>query len=69
MPSNTASTLAPNHSGIPHAEAGHGQRGRHEGQHRRHQPHEPQALTGTGLTVILVGVLLPMIDFFIVNVA
>jgi MFS family permease len=27
------------------------------------------ALTGTGLAVILVGVLLPMVDFFIVNVA
>jgi EmrB/QacA subfamily drug resistance transporter len=26
-------------------------------------------LTGTGLTVVLVGVLLPMLDFFIVNVA
>jgi EmrB/QacA subfamily drug resistance transporter len=32
-------------------------------------PQEPQALTSAGLTVILVGVLLPMIDFFIVNVA
>lgn len=31
--------------------------------------HEPRTLTGTGLAVILVGVLLPMIDFFIVNVA
>jgi MFS family permease len=30
---------------------------------------QPQALTGTGLAVILIGVLLPMIDFFIVNVA
>jgi EmrB/QacA subfamily drug resistance transporter len=69
MPSNTASTLAPNESGTHHAEAGHGQRGRHEGQHRRHELHEPQTLTATGLTVILVGVLLPMIDFFIVNVA
>jgi EmrB/QacA subfamily drug resistance transporter len=29
----------------------------------------PQALSGIGLTVILVGVLLPMLDFFIVNVA
>jgi EmrB/QacA subfamily drug resistance transporter len=29
----------------------------------------PQELTGTGLIVILVGVLLPMLDFFIVNVA
>src|SRR5580692_13025854 len=27
------------------------------------------ALTGTGLAVVLVGVLLPMVDFFIVNVA
>src|SRR5215469_16772387 len=32
-------------------------------------PAEPRALTSAGLTVILVGVLLPMIDFFIVNVA
>jgi EmrB/QacA subfamily drug resistance transporter len=31
--------------------------------------HEPRTLTGAGLAVILVGVLLPMIDFFIVNVA
>src|SRR5260370_35851789 len=31
--------------------------------------HEPRPLTSAGLTVILVGVLLPMIDFFIVNVA
>jgi MFS family permease len=31
--------------------------------------HEPRTLTAAGLTVILVGVLLPMIDFFIVNVA
>jgi EmrB/QacA subfamily drug resistance transporter len=30
---------------------------------------EPRTLTAAGLTVILVGVLLPMIDFFIVNVA
>jgi MFS family permease len=29
----------------------------------------PQELTSTGLTVVLVGVLLPMLDFFIVNVA
>src|SRR5262245_37289121 len=29
----------------------------------------PRTLTTAGLTVILVGVLLPMIDFFIVNVA
>lgn len=29
----------------------------------------PRTLTSAGLTVILVGVLLPMIDFFIVNVA
>jgi MFS family permease len=32
-------------------------------------PHEPHSLTTAGLMVILVGVLLPMIDFFIVNVA
>src|SRR5215469_2732949 len=32
-------------------------------------PGEPRTLTAAGLTVILVGVLLPMIDFFIVNVA
>jgi EmrB/QacA subfamily drug resistance transporter len=69
MPSNTASTLAPIQSGTPRAGAGHRQRGRREGQHRRHQLHEPQGLTAGGLTVILVGVLLPMIDFFIVNVA
>jgi EmrB/QacA subfamily drug resistance transporter len=31
--------------------------------------HEPQPLTSVGLMVILVGALLPMIDFFIVNVA
>jgi MFS family permease len=31
--------------------------------------HGPRTLTSAGLTVILVGVLLPMIDFFIVNVA
>ena len=30
---------------------------------------EPHSLTTAGLTVILIGVLLPMIDFFIVNVA
>jgi MFS family permease len=35
----------------------------------RRTPHEPHTLTTAGLTVILVGVLLPMIDFFIVNVA
>ena len=33
------------------------------------QQREPRTLTTAGLTVILVGVLLPMIDFFIVNVA
>ncbi|MGO8961673.1 MAG: MFS transporter [Streptosporangiaceae bacterium] len=33
------------------------------------QQHGPGTLTPAGLTVILVGVLLPMIDFFIVNVA
>jgi EmrB/QacA subfamily drug resistance transporter len=31
--------------------------------------HQPRTLTAAGLAVILVGVLLPMIDFFIVNVA
>src|SRR5215472_11274147 len=31
--------------------------------------HGARELTGTGLTVVLVGVLLPMLDFFIVNVA
>src|SRR5580692_6265129 len=31
--------------------------------------HGPRTLTAAGLAVILVGVLLPMIDFFIVNVA
>jgi MFS family permease len=35
----------------------------------RSHRHEPTTLTGAGLAVILVGVLLPMIDFFIVNVA
>ena len=35
----------------------------------RRTHHEPHTLTTAGLTVILVGVLLPMIDFFIVNVA
>jgi MFS family permease len=35
----------------------------------RAHPGEPRTLTAAGLTVILVGVLLPMIDFFIVNVA
>ena len=36
----------------------------------RHSPkREQHTLTAAGLTVILVGVLLPMIDFFIVNVA
>jgi EmrB/QacA subfamily drug resistance transporter len=69
MPFNTASTLRPSESGTRHAQAGRRERGRHEGQHHRHQPHELQTLTATGLTVILVGVLLPMIDFFIVNVA
>jgi EmrB/QacA subfamily drug resistance transporter len=38
-------------------------------QGNRPGSHEPRALTTAGLTVILVGVLLPMIDFFIVNVA
>ncbi len=33
------------------------------------QSRQPRTLTTAGLTVILVGVLLPMIDFFIVNVA
>ena len=32
-------------------------------------PPAPRELTGTGLIVVLVGVLLPMLDFFIVNVA
>ena len=36
---------------------------------RAARPGEPRTLTTAGLTVILVGVLLPMIDFFIVNVA
>jgi EmrB/QacA subfamily drug resistance transporter len=35
----------------------------------RQRAAEPRALTPAGLTVILIGVLLPMIDFFIVNVA
>jgi EmrB/QacA subfamily drug resistance transporter len=33
------------------------------------EPDGPRTLTSAGLAVILVGVLLPMIDFFIVNVA
>ena len=33
------------------------------------EPGRPAALTGAGLAVVLVGVLLPMVDFFIVNVA
>ncbi|MGH3272977.1 MAG: MFS transporter [Streptosporangiaceae bacterium] len=32
-------------------------------------PGEPATLTGAGLAIVLVGVLLPMVDFFIVNVA
>src|SRR5580693_2651884 len=32
-------------------------------------PARPATLTGVGLAVVLVGVLLPMVDFFIVNVA
>src|SRR5215813_4286341 len=35
----------------------------------RSRKHEPTTLTGAGLAVILVGVLLPITDFFIVNVA
>jgi MFS family permease len=35
----------------------------------RRSHHEAHTLTNAGLSVILVGVLLPMIDFFIVNVA
>jgi EmrB/QacA subfamily drug resistance transporter len=69
MPTNTPSTLAPSESGTQRAVAGHRQPGRNTGRHHRHQLHEPQALTAVGLTVILIGVLLPMIDFFIVNVA
>jgi MFS family permease len=37
-------------------------------RHAGSQP-VPRELTGTGLIVVLVGVLLPMLDFFIVNVA
>ena len=36
---------------------------------RHRTSHEAHTLTNVGLAVILVGVLLPMIDFFIVNVA
>src|SRR5580692_11709804 len=36
---------------------------------REHQAAAPAGLTSIGLTVVLVGVLLPMLDFFIVNVA
>ena len=45
------------HAGNAHAGPAHARRA------------APGVLTATGLTVILVGVLLPMIDFFIVNVA
>jgi EmrB/QacA subfamily drug resistance transporter len=38
-------------------------------ERQEYRPSEPRTLTAAGLTVILVGVLLPMIDFFIVNVA
>jgi EmrB/QacA subfamily drug resistance transporter len=38
-------------------------------QSRPRQADGPQGLTAIGLTVVLVGVLLPMVDFFIVNVA
>ena len=79
MHSNAPPTLAPSTAALsdsasPRATAGRRQPGRHEsgrhegGRHGR-QPHESQPLTAAGLTVILVGVLLPMIDFFIVNVA
>jgi len=45
------------------------QTSRVDSPHLRSHRHEPTSLTGAGLAVILVGVLLPMIDFFIVNVA
>ncbi len=40
-----------------------------ENASREHQAAAPAGLTSIGLTVVLVGVLLPMLDFFIVNVA
>src|SRR5580693_2020007 len=43
--------------------------GAHEPRTHGPRTHESRTLTAAGLTVILVGVLLPMIDFFIVNVA
>ncbi len=70
MPSTTSlTTLAPTSAGTPRYEDGRRQSGRHVRQHQGHRRQEPPTLTAAGLSVILVGVLLPMIDFFIVNVA
>src|ERR1700722_16756251 len=62
MPStlNTAKPDLPPAASLPRAASGP----RHAGR-----PSAPRELTGAGLTVVLVGVLLPMLDFFIVNVA
>jgi MFS family permease len=38
-------------------------------RHRRQSPTGPTGLTGAGLVTVLLGTALPMIDFFIVNVA
>src|SRR2546430_6338553 len=35
----------------------------------RHERRGPDVLTAAGLAVVMVGVFLPMVDFFIVNVA
>jgi MFS family permease len=40
-----------------------------DGQAPQREPGRPAVMTGAGLAVVLVGVLLPMVDFFIVNVA
>ena len=42
---------------------------RRDRQAPQREPGRPAVLTGAGLAVVLVGVLLPMVDFFIVNVA
>ncbi|HEY2312215.1 MAG TPA: MFS transporter [Streptosporangiaceae bacterium] len=53
----------------PSAQAKASERASASEQAPRPHDHDQRALTAAGLTVILVGVLLPMIDFFIVNVA
>src|SRR5271165_3309706 len=72
-PAQTQVISPGSHQSGSHQPGSH-QSGSHQsGSHQpgSHQPgsHQPRALTTAGLTVILVGVLLPMIDFFIVNVA